>query len=60
MSYLTQITDKTVGLIVLAALVPVGLGALFAVNMSEWDPATIAIFGIIGILFIVSLVKLIL
>ncbi len=54
---LSQITDKVIGLVVIAALVPVGLAALYATNTSGWDTATIAIWGIIGIVFIVALLK---
>jgi len=57
MSFLNKITDKVVGLVVMAALVPIGLTALFATNTTGWDTASIAIWGIIAIVFIVALLK---
>lgn len=59
-NFLNQITDKTVGIIVMVALVPVALLAYFQTNTSEFDTATLGIWGIIGILFIVAVVKLVL
>ena len=59
MGFLEKITDKTVGLIVMAALVPVGLIAYFGANTTDFDPASLGVWGIIGILFIVAIVKLV-
>lgn len=52
-----KITDMVVGLVVIAAILPVGLYALATANTTGWTGAMIAVFGIIGILAIVGVVK---
>ncbi len=54
-----QIIDKVVLFLVIVAIVPATLVTYFAVDTATWDAGTIALWGIIAILFIVALVKFI-
>lgn len=54
---LDSMIDKVVLFLVIVALVPGALVSYFNVSTSSWDAATIAIWGILSIIFIVGLFK---
>ncbi|KYK22353.1 hypothetical protein AYK24_08395 [Thermoplasmatales archaeon SG8-52-4] len=55
---LDQAIDKVVIFLVIVALVPGALVSYFNVSTSGWDTATVAIWGILSILFIIGLFKM--
>lgn len=52
-----NVMDKVILFIVIVALVPGALVSYFNVTTATWDASTIAIWGILAILFIVALMK---
>lgn len=51
------IIDKVVVFLIIVGVVPGALITYFQVSTTQWDTATIAIWGILAILFVVSLFK---
>ena len=50
-----EVLDKVILFLIIVALVPGALFSYFNVSVGTWDASTVAIWGILGILFIVGL-----
>lgn len=55
---LTAIVAFTVGIYLIAAMVPGALDTLFAVNTTGWDAGSAAVFALLPLLAIVGLLYL--
>jgi len=52
-----SIIDKVIIFLVIVAVVPSALVSYFNVTTTTWDAATVAIWGILSLIFIVGLFK---
>lgn len=54
-----KIIDMTVDILVMALVLPVGLYALFTANQTGWSAEAIAIWAVVAILVVVSVLQII-
>lgn len=55
--HMDKAIDNVIYFIVIVALVPGALVSYFNVSTATWDASTIAIWGVLALLFIVALMK---
>ena len=51
-----KVIEFAITIIIVAAIIPAALGAIFGTNTSTWDASTIAIWGVFGVIIVAVIV----
>ena len=55
---MADVSDKVLGFVLIAALVPLAITQFNDVDTTGWDATQIALWAVIGVVFLIAIVKM--